>query len=44
MSRDGKMLFVASDGVGQIITEWRQAKPVVTVVNPHTSPQKGKTG
>ena len=23
MSRDGKTLFVASDGVGQIITDWR---------------------
>ncbi|MEI2722627.1 MAG: hypothetical protein V9H26_03495 [Verrucomicrobiota bacterium] len=34
MSRDGKTLFVASDGVGQIITDWRTAKPVVTAVNP----------
>ena len=34
MSRDGKTLFVASDGVGQIITNWRGAKPVVTAVTP----------
>src|SRR5437870_1853200 len=27
MSRDGKTLFVASDGVGQMITAWREAKP-----------------
>jgi len=34
MSRNGKTLFVASKGVGQIITDWLSAKPVVTVVNP----------
>ena len=34
ISRDGKMLFVASAGVGQIITDWRQAKPAVTIVSP----------
>jgi len=34
MSRDGKTLFVASKGVGQIITDWLSAKPVVTAVNP----------
>src|SRR5439155_1483867 len=43
MSRDGKTLFVASDGVGQIITDWREAKPVVAVVNPPTyQRRKGK--
>ncbi|NOS68957.1 MAG: hypothetical protein HOP33_03420 [Verrucomicrobia bacterium] len=42
MSRDGKTLFVASDGVGQIITDWREAKPVVTVVNPPTYLKNGK--
>lgn len=36
MSRDGKTLFVASDGVGQIVTEWDQATPVVTVIDPPT--------
>ncbi len=42
MSHDGKTLFVASDGVGQIITDWREAKPVVTVVNPPMAQRKGK--
>jgi YVTN family beta-propeller protein len=36
MSRDGKTLFVASDGVGQIITDWRGTKPAVAVLNPPT--------
>src|SRR5258706_10089918 len=36
MSRDGKTLFVASDGVGQIITDWREAKPALAVVTPPT--------
>jgi len=34
MSRDGKILFVASDGVGQIITDWHEAKPAVAVIEP----------
>ena len=34
MSRDGNMLFVASAGVGQIITGWRDAKPTVVAVKP----------
>ena len=42
MSRDGQTLFVASDGVGQIITDWREAKPVVKVVNPPLVARKGK--
>src|SRR6266478_537494 len=32
MSKDGKILFVASDGAGQFITGWREAKPKVTVI------------
>jgi YVTN family beta-propeller protein len=40
MSRDGTTLFVASDGVGQIITDWRAAKPVVRVVNPPVAGRK----
>jgi YVTN family beta-propeller protein len=43
MSRDGKTLFVASDGVGQIITDWRAEKPVVTVVTPQAGLGNGKT-
>ena len=42
ISRDGKTLFVASDGVGQIITNWRTAKPVVTAVNPPLEGKKKK--
>src|SRR6266850_586955 len=34
MSRDGQTLFVASDGAGQIITDWREAKPTVAVIEP----------
>ena len=34
MSRDGKALFVASSGVGQLITDWRGAKPVIAVIKP----------
>src|SRR5215471_8638644 len=29
MSQDGKTLFIASEGVGQLITQWAQEKPVV---------------
>ena len=42
MSRDGQMLFVACDGVGQLIHQWRAAKPTVTVVNPPTYLKNGK--
>ena len=34
MSRDGNTLFVASDGVGQFITDWRRAQPDIAVVTP----------
>jgi YVTN family beta-propeller protein len=45
MSRDGRTLFVASNGVGQIIAGWRGAKPEVTVLNPPTyQRQHGKGG
>jgi YVTN family beta-propeller protein len=36
MSRDGAKLFVASDGVGQIITNWQGTTPGVAVINPPT--------
>jgi YVTN family beta-propeller protein len=42
MSRDGQTLFVASDGVGQLMTGWREAKPAVAVVNPPTYLKNGK--
>ena len=34
MSRDGNTLFVASDGVGQLITNWRGAQPDVAIITP----------
>ncbi len=34
MTRDGKTLFVASDGVGQIITDWDQTNPAVAMFRP----------
>lgn len=37
MSRDGRIVFVASDRVGQLITEWESEKPVVSALYP--SPQ-----
>ncbi len=40
MSRDGETLFVASDGVGQIITGWRTAKPTIAEIKPATSLKK----
>jgi YVTN family beta-propeller protein len=42
MSRDGKTLFVASDGAGQIISDWRGSKPVVTEVIPPTYSRRGR--
>ena len=42
MSPDGHTLFVASDGVGQLITAWREANPVITLVNPPLTQQRGK--
>jgi YVTN family beta-propeller protein len=36
MSRDGSTVFVASDGVGQLIDGWRSTKPNVTVIRPPT--------
>lgn len=34
MSRDGARLFVASDGVGQLISEWQTATPKISVLQP----------
>jgi YVTN family beta-propeller protein len=39
MSRDGAKLFVASDGVGQVITNWQSATPGLVVLNPPTNPR-----
>ena len=32
MSRDGRTIFVASDGIGQIITNWNESKATVAVL------------
>src|SRR5712691_6244440 len=37
ISPDGKTLFVASDGVGQVITGWREQRPAVAVLQPPDS-------
>ncbi len=34
MSADGQVLFVASDGTGQLITDWRGEKPTVSPIVP----------
>lgn len=42
MSRDGKQLFVPSDGVGQIVTDWQAGAPKILQVNPPRPPGKKK--
>ena len=42
MSRDGKQLFVPSDGVGQILTEWQSGAPKIVQVSPPKPPGKRK--
>ena len=44
MSRDGSTLFVASDGVGQFITDWRGPKPVVAEVKPYPNKKRPNSG
>lgn len=34
MSRDGQQLFVASDGVGQLITDWQETTPKIELLKP----------
>jgi YVTN family beta-propeller protein len=34
MSRDGNRLFVPSDGVGQLLTEWQSGAPKIVELNP----------
>jgi len=40
MSRDGKQLFVPSDGVGQILTDWQSATPRIRELNPPKPPER----
>ncbi len=34
MSRDGRQLFVANEGVGQLISEWQSASPQIVALQP----------
>ncbi|MCC6390368.1 MAG: YncE family protein, partial [Bryobacterales bacterium] len=42
MSRDGKRLFVPSDGVGQILTDWQSGAPNIVELHPPKPPAKKK--
>ena len=44
LSPDGKTAFIASEGVGQLITDWEGANPVVTTIStPPVGAQKNRT-
>ena len=34
MSRDGRPLFIASEGVGQLVSEWQSASPQIVAIQP----------
>jgi len=43
MSRDGNILFAASDGLGQLISDWRGTNPIVaTIIPPAYQRKSGK--
>ena len=42
MSRDGRRLFVPSDGVGQILTQWQSGSPKIVELNLAEAPGKKK--
>jgi YVTN family beta-propeller protein len=42
MTRDGKRLFVPSDGVGQIMTDWQSGAPQIVPINLPKPPGKKK--
>jgi YVTN family beta-propeller protein len=44
MTRDGAALFVASEGVGQIVTDWQGGSPKITKLRPAPSQRSGKPG
>ena len=44
MTRDGKTLFVASAGVGQLITDWETAAPKITTLSPEQAGGRGRKG
>jgi YVTN family beta-propeller protein len=42
MTRDGATLFVASDGIGQTVTDWQSGQPTVTKLTPGSSNKRRK--
>lgn len=42
MSRDGRQLFVASDSVGQILSDWQSGEPKIRELTPPKPPGKKK--
>ncbi|MEO8028618.1 MAG: bifunctional YncE family protein/alkaline phosphatase family protein [Bryobacteraceae bacterium] len=42
MSRDGSRLFIASDGVGQIVSGWQTGSPKISLLNPPKPDDKRK--
>lgn len=42
MTRDGKTLFVPSDGIGQLVTEWQSEAPRITTIDPPARPGQKK--
>ena len=40
VSRDGETLFVASQGVGQIVTHWRSTEPQIVLIHPPARGEK----
>jgi YVTN family beta-propeller protein len=39
-TRDGKTLFIASDGVGQIVTNWTSGNPLIREIHPEPAGRK----
>ena len=44
MTRDGTTLFVASEGVGQIVKDWQSGEPNITRVTPFPSKKRRERG
>ena len=44
LSPDGKTAFVASEGIGQFITDWNSAEPTITVFSPGAAKRRSNAG
>jgi len=44
LSPDGKTAFVASEGVGQLITDWNSPEPTVTAFSPGAAKKRSNAG